>query len=295
MAIDPATGDILAIVGGRDFRLSHFNRAAGAAGSRARPSSPPLRGGAGARLLAGVRPHGPRARAAAGPGGVVAAQRRADAPEELTLREALLESNNQAAACCSSRSDRGRCCGSRRTPGLRDLPDVPSLSLGTGLVTPLELTAAFAIFPNGGVRRAAARHRARPRRRRRPALRNPVRAERVISPQTAFQMVSMLRDVIDRGTGSAARRQGVRFAAGGKTGTTNEFKDAWFVGFLDAIVVGVWVGFDQPSRSAATATARGSAADLERLHAPRGAAARAAGVRGAGRPARGAALPRCPT
>ena len=59
-------------------------------------------------------------------------------------------------------------------------------------------------------------------------------------------MVSMLGDVLDRGTGSQARSLGVRFPAGGKTGTTDDFKDAWFVGFSSRLVVGVWVGFDQP-------------------------------------------------
>ena len=78
------------------------------------------------------------------------------------------------------------------------------------------------------------------------AFDQPVRAERVLSPQTAYQMVSMLSDVLDRGTGAAARRWGVTFPAGGKTGTTNEFKDAWFVGFSSSLAVGVWVGFDQP-------------------------------------------------
>ena len=126
------------------------------------------------------------------------------------------------------------------------MPDVPSLSLGTGLVTPLDLTAAFSVFPNGGLA-------VQPRgiisvvdADGTAVLQNAARSERVISPQTAFQMVSMLGDVIDRGTGSAARTLGVRFAVGGKTGTTNEFKDAWFVGFSSAVVVGVWVGFDQP-------------------------------------------------
>ena len=126
------------------------------------------------------------------------------------------------------------------------MPDVPSLSLGTGLVTPLDLTAAFSVFPNGGLA-------VQPRgiigvvdADGTAVLQNAARSERVISPQTAFQMVSMLGDVIDRGTGSAARTLGVRFAVGGKTGTTNEFKDAWFVGFSSAVVAGVWVGFDQP-------------------------------------------------
>ena len=59
-------------------------------------------------------------------------------------------------------------------------------------------------------------------------------------------MVSMLADVMDRGTGVAARRWGVRVPVAGKTGTTDDFKDAWFVGFSSSMVVGVWVGFDQP-------------------------------------------------
>ena len=67
------------------------------------------------------------------------------------------------------------------------------------------------------------------------------------APTVAFQMVSMLRDVIDRGTGSPARALGVRGAVGGKTGTTDDYHDAWFVGFSSSVVAGVWVGFDQPA------------------------------------------------
>jgi penicillin-binding protein 1A len=132
--------------------------------------------------------------------------------------------------------------------GLHDMPDVPSLSLGTGLVTPLDLTTAYSAFPNGG-------YAVRPRGIARVidadggvAYDNPVKEERVISEQVAFQMVSMLQDVIDRGTGSAARTTyGIRFPVGGKTGTTDQFKDAWFVGFTNNVVAGVWVGEDQPA------------------------------------------------
>jgi membrane carboxypeptidase/penicillin-binding protein len=60
-------------------------------------------------------------------------------------------------------------------------------------------------------------------------------------------MVTMLRDVIDRGTASPARALGVRGPVGGKTGTTDDYRDAWFVGFSTSVVVGVWVGFDQPA------------------------------------------------
>jgi penicillin-binding protein 1A len=127
------------------------------------------------------------------------------------------------------------------------MPDVPSLALGTGLVSPLELTTAFAVFPNGGLA-------VRPRGIARVvdadgavAFDQHVHAERVISAETAYQMVAMLSDVLDRGTGAAARRWGVQFPAGGKTGTTDDFKDAWFVGFSSSSVVGVWVGFDRPT------------------------------------------------
>ena len=60
-------------------------------------------------------------------------------------------------------------------------------------------------------------------------------------------MTSMLRDVVERGTGAPARALGVRGAVGGKTGTTDDYHDAWFVGFSTSVVVGVWVGFDQPA------------------------------------------------
>ena len=70
----------------------------------------------------------------------------------------------------------------------------------------------------------------------------------ILPEPIAFQMVSMLEDVIDRGTGAGARRAGVRGAIGGKTGSTNDYRDAWFVGFSSSVVAGVWVGFDQPER-----------------------------------------------
>ena len=79
------------------------------------------------------------------------------------------------------------------------------------------------------------------------ALENKVDRSRVLSQESAYQMVSMLEDVMGRGTGAAARSLGVDFPAAGKTGTTDGFKDAWFVGFSPSLVVGVWVGFDQPA------------------------------------------------
>ena len=247
VAIDPRNGDILALVGGGDFRLSQFNRATR---SRRQPGSAfkPLLYAAALDHgfspvtvldgLANIRPQGPDEWAPR--------NARGDTPDALTLRAALIESNNRAATALQLRLGSRPILRLASDAGLDDLPDVPSLSLGTGEVTPLDLTAAFAMFPNGGFA-------VRPRGIVRvvdadggSAFDDPPQTERVLSPQTAYQMVSMLQDAITRGTGAAARSWGVRFPAGGKTGTTNDFKDAWFVGFSSAVVVGVWVGFDQP-------------------------------------------------
>jgi membrane carboxypeptidase/penicillin-binding protein len=131
--------------------------------------------------------------------------------------------------------------------GLSGLPDVPSLALGTGLVTPLDLTAAYCVFANGGM---AVRPRAisyAVDAQGDVVFKNPVRRKRVLSEPAAFQMVTMLRDVVERGTASNARSLGLGFPAAGKTGTTDDYKDAWFVGFSSSVVAGVWVGFDQPA------------------------------------------------
>ena len=247
VAIDPATGNVLALVGGRNFQRSAFNRAFR---SRRQPGSAfkPLlfaaaleRGFSPVSTLTGldsIQPQGPDEWAPRNVG---------DGPADaLTLRAALIESNNRAATVLQQRVGSRHVISLASNAGLRDLPDVPSLSLGTGLVTPLALTTAFAMFPNGGL---AVRPRDIVKVRDADgsiAEDNDVETERVLSPQVAYQMVSMLSDAIDRGTGSPARRLGVTFPSGGKTGTTDDFKDAWFVGFSSSTVVGVWVGFDQP-------------------------------------------------
>jgi membrane carboxypeptidase/penicillin-binding protein len=167
--------------------------------------------------------------------------------DSLTLREALIESNNAAAASLQQRVGSHTVLQIAGQAGLNNLPNVASLALGTGLVTPLDLTAAYTMFPGGG-------QVARPRgivnvfdASGSDVLDEPVQRERVISEQAAFQMLTMLRDVVERGTGTPARALGVRGPIGGKTGTTDDYHDAWFVGFSSSAVVGVWVGFDQPA------------------------------------------------
>lgn len=246
VAMDPRTGNLLAIVGGSDFATTTFNRATR---SRRQPGSAFKPFVYAAALEQGLSPvstvSGLRQVAISAPAGVwIPRDERVGERDEMTLRSALFESSNVAAVLLQQQVGSGPVLRLARDLGIEDQPDVPSLALGSGLVTPLALTSAYAVFPTLG-------YRVRPRGI--VSVRNAsgdkvqqvhVERERILSEQVAFQMVTMLRDVVDRGTGSAARRLGVRGPVGGKTGTTNDYRDAWFVGFSSSVVAGVWVGFD---------------------------------------------------
>jgi penicillin-binding protein 1A len=248
VALDPLNGNILAMVGGADYQRSTFNRATR---SRRQPGSafkPIVYAAALAKGYSPVSVLSGLARVSA-PGDPEWVPRNAgnEVEDRVTLRAALLESNNAAAADLQQRISSGAVLRLASDSGLRELPDVPSLALGTGLVTPLDLTAAFAIFPSGGGFSTPRGLLSVSDGDGDIVFSQPAETKTVISPQVAFQMVSMLRDVVDRGTGTAARTLGVRGAVGGKTGTTDEYRDAWFVGFSSSVVAGVWVGFDQPA------------------------------------------------
>ncbi|MBI3050689.1 MAG: PBP1A family penicillin-binding protein [Acidobacteria bacterium] len=250
VAMDSQTGNLLAVVGGSDFAVTTFNRAVR---SRRQPGSAFKPFVYAAALERGLSPvstiTGLQEVAIDAPSGVWIPRDERDAERnEMTLRAALLESNNAAAVLLQQQLGSTPVLRLARDLGVPDQPDVPSLALGSGLVTPLDLTAAYAVFPTLG-------YRVRPRGI--VAVRNAqgevvhrvhVERERILSEQVAFQMVSMLQDVVNRGTGAAARRYGVRGPVGGKTGSTNDYRDAWFVGFSSSVVAGVWVGLDQPAR-----------------------------------------------
>lgn len=135
------------------------------------------------------------------------------------------------------------------------LPRNLSLALGTASATPLQMATAFAVFANGGYRVAPyfiarvedADHKVLEQAA--PSVAggdNPHAAPQVLSPETAFLMTSMMRDVIRAGTGRAALTL-KRADLAGKTGTTNEYRDAWFSGFNSDLVATAWIGFDQPA------------------------------------------------
>ena len=250
VAMDPRTGNLLAMVGGADFGSTTYNRAVR---SRRQPGSAFKPFVYAAALEGGLSPvstvSGLQQIAIQAPSGVwIPRDERAAEKDEMTLRAALLESNNAAAVLLQQRVGSAPVLRLARDLGVRDQPDVPSLALGSGLVSPLDLTAAYAVFPSLG-------YRVRPRGM--LSVQNAsgdtlhrvhIEREQILSPDVSFQMVSMLQDVVNRGTGRGARQYGVRGPVGGKTGSTNDYHDAWFVGFSSSVVAGVWVGFDQPAR-----------------------------------------------
>lgn len=245
VALDPHTGEVRAMVGGRDFEQSRFNRATQA---RRQPGSAFKPIVYAAALEKGFTP----ATVITGLTQPVMASRGPWLPDDehgsdvITMRAALRTSSNRAAVRMLQVLGIPTVVSYAGRLGLGDLPHVPSLALGSGEVTPLALTSAFAVFANGGrlappmlIRRVTAYdgsvlYEAR------------VAVKTVVSPSTAFLISSMLQDVLDAGTGWRARQMGFRLPAAGKTGTSNDYRDAWFVGYTPTLVTGVWVGYDLP-------------------------------------------------
>jgi penicillin-binding protein 1A len=248
IALDPASGDIRALVPGRRTQRGGFNRAFQA---RRQPGS-------------AFKPFVYAAAIAAGysPGAEVD-----DEPVEVTmgrtvwtpanyndqyqgrvtLRAALMHSSNAATVRVSRAIGEGSVIMAARRNGISSpLPQVPSIALGAVEVTPVELVAAYAPFGNGG-------RRVMPRLVRRIEAPDgtvlwakDIMTAPAMDPQDAYEITSMLRGVVDYGTGRALRDWGVTGPVAGKTGTTNDGQDVWFVGYTPTLVAGVWFGYDTP-------------------------------------------------
>jgi penicillin-binding protein 1A len=247
LAIVPQTGQIKAMVGGSSFRRSEFNRTTQAlrqAGSAIKP------------LLY----------AAALDNGFTAATRIIDEPTKfvdkwsgkaweppnydrkfkgaVTLRIGLEESRNVVTAKVVESISPQVCVDYCRKFGL-STPIYPymSIALGSFDVYVSELVSAYTVFPNKGAR-VKPYYITRIEDKDGNVLEEArIEAEQVLSPQTAFLMTNLLRGVVQRGTGAAASF--LEKPLGGKTGTTNDYTDAWFIGFSPSLCAGVWVGNDQ--------------------------------------------------
>jgi len=253
VVLDVKRGHVLAMVGGRDYRVSQFNRAVQAhrtAGSLFKPFV----------YLAGFE-----AARDQGATGLTPATLLADEPVTLesgtgqwspqnydrqyrgqvTVRTALEQSLNVPVVRTAHRTGMLALRRQLQAFGITTpLADNLSLALGSSSVSLLEITAAYAGLANGGVVIRPVALSNMTRERGETIWSPPLDRRHAATPQGAFLVTSLLKGVVDRGTASKARALGVRGPVAGKTGTTDGSRDAWFVGYSPDIAIGVWVGFD---------------------------------------------------
>ena len=253
ISVDPRTGEILAFVGGRSYNQSQYDRAIV---SRRQPGSvfkPFVYLTAFEQALAQGRTD------------VTPASITNDEPETfefddqvwtpenyegtydgaITYRRALAHSRNLGTIHVAEQAGYDNIARLWKSLGVGNPPKAyPSITLGVFEATPFEIATAYTLFPNGGIIRP---------------LKNLIRVikggadvtkkiagepRRVARPETTFLVTNMMRSVLNEGTAAGARAQGFTQDAAGKTGTTNDLRDAWFVGFTPDLLTVVWVGFD---------------------------------------------------
>ena len=287
VAMDPHTGRILAMCGGWSFEQSQFNRATQALRQPGSSFKPFVYATA---LAEGFSPSslvldGPFV-AEQGPGLPKWKPKNYhdDFLGPTTLRVGLEKSRNLMTVRLAQYLGMEKVADlTRRFGVIDDLPPLLSMSLGAGETTLLRLTTGYSEFVNGGKAvqptlvdriqdrrgRTVFRHDTRPCEGcagtswfNQPVPTVPDNREEVTDPATAYQIVSMLQGVVERGTGTRVREVGKPLA--GKTGTSNDSNDVWFIGFSPDLAVGVFVGFDQPKSLGPKETGGGIAAPIFR-------------------------------
>jgi penicillin-binding protein 1B len=252
IAIDPRTGEILALVGGRTYNQSQYNRAISA---RRQPGSvfKPF-------VYLAAFEHA----TADGQGDVTPASVVMDEPTSfvfnqqtwtpsnydgeyegaITLRRALALSRNIATVKVAEAAGYDQVAALWRRVGAGTPPHpYPSIALGVFEATPFEIASAYTVFPNGGTIRPL-RGIARLVIAGRDLTIQAAAPKTIARPDTTFLVTNMMRSVINEGTGAGARAAGLTQDAAGKSGTTNDLRDAWFVGFTPELLAVVWVGLD---------------------------------------------------
>lgn len=251
VAMDPRTGAIRALVGGRDFDDSKFDRAVRALrqpGSTFKPivyATAVQTGRPPSYFLDDEPIEVPQL------DGSLWQPQNYDLKFEgrVTMRRALYQSRNLPAIRLTMELGESGVVDMAKRFGLTTrVPPFPSIALGSADVYPLEMIASYSTFANLGWRVAPT-----------PILRvetldgrrlfeaNPERVQ-VLGREEAWIMVDMMKDVVTRGSGTAVRRGGFMLPTAGKTGTTNDYTDVWYIGYTTDLVAGVWMGFDQPKK-----------------------------------------------
>jgi penicillin-binding protein 1A len=254
VTIEAKTGYIRAMVGGRDFNDSKFNRAIQARRQPGSTFKPFV-------YSAAIRAGYPLSTVMVDEPLVVPYSDSTQEPWEpknydgnfdgaMTLRQALYQSVNIVAIKLGMELGPSAVISEATRFGISTrIPPYPSIYIGSAEVIPLELVGAYTAFANGGVRSAPVGILRVEDTKGNIVWQSRPRSERVMDPAHAFLITDALKDVVSRGTANAAvRGGGFTMAAGGKTGTTNDYADVWFVGFTPDLVTGIWIGMDQRQR-----------------------------------------------
>jgi 1A family penicillin-binding protein len=249
VAIQTGTGAVTALVGGRDYAASEYNRAIQSnrlPGSGFKPfvyyTALESLGMSPATVLVDKKV---TIRVAGAPDWI---PRNFDQTHKgpMTLKFALMKSINSIAAQLVERTGPQAVINVARRCGIASLlKPVYSVALGTSGVSPLEMASAFATFATGGIRHEPFLIRRVEDSYGRILEEAIVSGKRVLDAAMAYQVVDMMQGVLEQGTGASIRRLGFDLPAAGKTGTTDDFHDAWFTGFTPTLSVSVWVGFDR--------------------------------------------------
>ncbi|MGO8984864.1 MAG: penicillin-binding protein 1A [Terriglobales bacterium] len=245
VAIDNATGEIKAMIGGRDFNLSKFNRATQAlrqVGSSFKPYVYTAVIDQGASPDDTIVDAPVTFQTASGP--YVPHNYDGKFEGTISLRRALAQSRNIPALKLADRVGIKTVIDYAHRFGITaNIPAYLPVALGSAEITPLEQTSAFSVFPNDGVR-VAPRYITKVTDYEGRILEEDFSdIKDSVSARTARTMTSMLRGVVLHGTAIAAAK--MPYPLAGKTGTTNDFTDAWFVGFSPSLTCGVWIGYDE--------------------------------------------------
>jgi penicillin-binding protein 1B len=253
IVVQPQTGAIKAMMGGRDYRASQFNRCTQALRQPGSVFKPFTYLAAFETTRDEKRPIRPTTRLEDRP-----FEWRFDSQVwspsnyrnryhgEVTVRRALEQSLNAATARLAYQIGLPPIIDMAHRMGITSpLPQFPALVLGAVEVTPMEVAQAFAVLANGGLRSTLLSVRKVLNRAGQAVERRPVEVQQAVPADTAFLVTYLLEGVMDSGTGRDARRAGFTRPAAGKTGTTNDYRDAWFAGFTPDLLAVVWVGFDQ--------------------------------------------------
>ncbi len=244
MAVDNASGEVLAMVGGRDFALSQFNRATQSereVGSSFKPYVYTTAIEAGAKpgdiVVDGptsfYTPNGP----------YTPHNYEGDYKGAMTLLEAFAESRNIPALKLADKVGIRKVIETAHRFGVTsNIPAFLPVAIGSADISLFEQVQSYSVFPNDGIRIAPHYIRKVTEANGLPLETAPPQVSEVISVETARTMMQLLQAVTRYGTGAAAAQ--LKHPLGGKTGTTNDFTDAWFLGFSPSVTCGTWIGFD---------------------------------------------------